>query len=56
MVSVVDIIIHLCIQIIEIKNVISNRWLERNDRYSETRNNQATDITEKKIEMYRMGG
>ena len=40
----------------EIKNVISNRWLERNDRYSETRNNQATDITEKKIEMYRMVG
>ena len=40
----------------EIKNVIFNRWLERNDRYSETRNNQATDITEKKIEMYRMGG
>ena len=40
----------------EIKNIISSRWLERNDRYSETRNNQTTKITEKKIEMYRMGG
>jgi len=40
----------------EIKNVIARRWLERTDRYSETRNNHTSHITEKKIEMYRMGG
>lgn len=40
----------------ELVEIISNTWLSRNDRYSETRSVNASNSNNKKVEMYHIGG
>ena len=41
---------------LELVEIISNTWLNRNDRYSETRSVNASTGNNKKVEMYHIGG
>ena len=40
----------------DIENLFTKIWLARDDRYSELRHTYKPNESEKKIEMYRMGG